>query len=174
MNKTIEELRAEGEKIIDGIIHYINATHSEDTKEEKNKIIKDMLSLPKRLKGVLGDTSLGFIELDEKDGILVINEEKLLLKAEQITKKRIELLKEMLLNKKMNFMLLDAILELNGYESAISDIRIKYIKKNLCVLYAIAGDCESEIQISFVITEDSEPDGLEEDFHLRVTNVIGI
>nr|DAO57252.1 MAG TPA: hypothetical protein [Caudoviricetes sp.] len=86
----IEGLRAEGEKTVNAIIYLINAAHDEDTKEEKNKIIESRLVEPRRMNGVLVDTSLGFIELDEEHSIPVINEEKLKLRVREIYEKKIK------------------------------------------------------------------------------------
>lgn len=85
----IEGLRAEGEKTVNGITSLINAIHSDYTKEMRNKEITRLLAEPKRMNGVLVDTSLGFIEVDEEKGIPVINEEKLKLRTREIYKKRL-------------------------------------------------------------------------------------
>lgn len=83
-DKIKKELRKEGEETVEYITNYINHIHKNDTKKAKNEIMKKMLAFPKSTFNLLEKTSLGFIELDEENGVLVINELKLQHKAKQI------------------------------------------------------------------------------------------
>ena len=115
--------------------------------------------------------SMGFIELDEEKGIPVINEDKLIRRAKG---KNVEVLRERLLNKEMYSFVLDIILQLNGYESAISnrdDDEIEEIKEEGSVECAAKDTDEAELLISFDIAKNNGPYGIEDSFYLKVTDI---
>ena len=118
--------------------------------------------------------SLDIIELDEEDGLPVIYDHMLKNKASEIIEKRTKSLRKALLDKEMRFIELDNIMEINGYCSLLDDGAISYIKRNLNVVYDAADTGEPELERSFIITEDTEVDEMEENFRLIITDVKGI
>ena len=167
--KRIEGWRANGENMIKNIINFANAVCEDKTKEEKNTVMKAMLASPTIYDILSQGCSMGFIELDVKKGVPVINEEKLLRRAKG---KNVGILREKLLNNEMSFTELDDILEDNGYKKVICNLyddEIENIKEDLSVEYVAKDTDEAEISIDFDITKDNEPG--EEDFHLKVTGI---
>ena len=175
MEELIKELRANGEKTIERIIDYLNTNYKDCTKEEKNEVIKFMLLCKEKfMNNKECRYSFDFIDLDEEKNIPVINEDCLKGKAFEIIEKRTKSLRRALLNKEMRFIELDNIMEINGYYSLLDDGVTSYIKRNLNVVYTAVDTKEAEIEISFIITEDTEVDEMEENFRLIVTDVKGI
>ena len=86
-------------------------------------------------------------------------------------KKGVNELKDILLNKKMSFLLLDNILDHSGYYSVFNDRVISYIKNELKVIYTAVDTGVAEIEIFFEITEDCGADEIEESFYLRATDI---
>lgn len=189
MEKRIKELRAQGDKNIKEIISLVNVNYEDSSKERKNFETEMYLNAPMNFKYPTKTYSLGFIELDEKKGIPVINEDKFKLVAEQMTGIRVDALREILPNKEISFIQLDKILKINGYygklykvlgmdgcHSMPCDKTIKNIKKDLKVVYTARETGEPEVEIYFEITKNNGPDEIEEDlyledFYLRVTGI---
>ena len=171
MGRTIEDFRKEGKEVIDWIMGGLNTIYKDKSKEEKNRYIESYLATPKSSFDILQSNSMGFIELDEKNSVPVINEEKLQLRMKG---KNFEVLRDMLLNKGVSFSALDEIMELNGYTSIIYDYddeeKIKEIKEDLSVIYTVNDDTEAEVEISFVILKDCSCPGYEENFYIKVTD----
>ena len=174
MEKIIQGLRHKGERVILSIerdLYDFEGEYGKQSKDFKNRYLTHRLAEPISYNNVQ-DYSLGFIELNEENSGLFINYDKLQLKAKEIFKKRIETLRRTLLNKEMNFITLRSILELNGYYNIFDDDEVKEDAKNYFEVYYPAVDSsEEKIEIVFEIIEDNAPDELEENFHLRVTDV---
>lgn len=86
-------------------------------------------------------------------------------------KKNINELREMLINKKMSFLLLDNIMSTNGYYSLLNNGVTKYIKEELKAVYSVFGTGLAEVQIFFEITHNNAADEIEESFYLKVTDI---
>ena len=86
-------------------------------------------------------------------------------------KKNVNELREMLINKKMSFLLLDNIMSTNGYYSVFNDGVISYIKQDKNVVYTAMDTNVAEVQIFFEITTDNEPQEIEEIFYLKVIDI---
>lgn len=172
MEKVIEELRADAEKTVERIIDYLNTYYKDCTKEKKNEVIKlTLLRKEEFMNNKECRYSFDLIELDEENGIPVINRHWLMDKASEIIETRTKSLRRVLLDKEMRFIELDNIMEINGYYSLLNDGVTSYIKRNLNVVYTAEGTETPEIEISFIITEDTEVDEMEENFRLIVTDV---
>ena len=172
MKKVIEELRADADETVERIIDYLNTHYKDCTKEKKNQEIKYILACKEQIMNNKElRYSLELIDLDEENGIPVVNRHRLMDKAEEIFEKRTKSLRRALLDKEMRFIELDNIMEINGYYSLLDDGVTSYIKRNLNVVYTAADTGESEIEISFIITEDTEVDEMEENFRLIITDV---
>ena len=175
MEKVIEELRADAEKTIERIIDYLNTYYKDCTKEKKNEAIEFMLLCKEKfMNNKEYRYSFDLIDFDEEKSIPVINRHWLMDKASEIIEKRTESLRRALLDKEMRFIELDNIMEINGYYSLLDDGVTSYIKRHLNVVYTAEGTEKPEIEISFIITEDTEVDEMEENFRLIVTDVKGI
>ena len=90
-------------------------------------------------------------------------------------KKNINELREMLLGKEMNFMMLDNIMhKICGYYSVFEiydDGITKDIKNYLTAVYSAVDTNTAEIQLFFEITKDNAASETEENFYLKVTDI---
>ena len=173
MRKIIYGLRDKGERVmrlIESDLNDFEKIYGKQSKDYKNRYLTYRLAEPISYNNVR-DYSLGFIELDKENSTLFINDDKLLLKAEQIFKKRIETLKRTLLNKEINFITLRSILELNGYYALFDDKVKKDIEDYYEVFYTAENGSGEKIEISFFIIDNVEVDEIEENFWVRVTDV---
>ena len=173
MKKIIDGLKDKGEWIMRSIESDLNdfeKIYGKQNKDFKNRYLTYRLAEPISYNNVR-DYSLGFIELDKENSTLFINDYKLLLKAEEIFKKRIKTLRRTLLNKEINFITLRSILELNGYYAVFDDKVKKDIEDYYEVFYTAENDLEEKIEISFFIIDNTEVDEIEENFWVRVTDV---
>ena len=173
MEKVIEGLRDKGERVmrlIESDLNDFEKIYGKQSKDFKNRYLTYRLAEPISYNNVR-DYSLGFIELDKENSTLFINDDRLLLKAEEIFKKRIKTLRRTLLNKEINFITLRSILELNGYYALFDDKVKKDIEDYYEVFYTAENGSGEKIEISFFIIDNTEVDEIEENFWVIVTDV---
>ena len=173
MERIIDELVYRGDEVIRLIESDINdfeKKYEKENKDFRNRYFAYRLAQPISYNNAQ-DCSLGFIELDEENSTLFINDYKLQLKAEEIFKKRIETLRRTLLNKEINFITLRSILELNGYYALFDDKVKKDIEDYYEVFYTAENGSGEKIEISFFIIDNVEVDEIEENFWVRVTGI---